>query len=72
MRSADTTAEAQAVQLEAYRSLAPVERLELAMAMSDEVMALSVAGIRSRRPGLDADGVTTELHRILGHPVPDR
>ena len=38
MRSADTTAEAHALRLEVYRSLSPVERLELAMTMSDDVM----------------------------------
>ena len=70
MRSADTTAEAHALQLEVYRSLSPVKRLELAITMSDDVMAMTVAGIRSRRPDLDADAVTAELHRILGHPEP--
>jgi hypothetical protein len=69
MRSADTDAEAHAVPLGVYRSLSSVERLEMAMTMSDDVMAMTVAGIRSRRPDLDADGVITELHRILGHPV---
>ena len=44
MRSADTTAEAHALQLEVYRSLSPVERLELAMTMSYDVMAMTVAG----------------------------
>jgi hypothetical protein len=70
MRSADTTAEAQAVQFEAYRDLSPKQRLELAMAMSDDLMALTVAGIRTRHPAFDADAVTAELHRILGHPEP--
>ena len=72
MRSADTTAEAHALRLEVYRSLSPAERLEMAMTMSDDVMAMTVAGIRSRRPDLDADGVIAELHRILGHPEPLR
>ena len=72
MRSADTDAEAHAVQLGVHRSLSPVERLEMAMTMSDDVVAMTVAGIRSRRPDLDADGVMAELHRILGHPGPIR
>ena len=72
MRSADTDAEAHAVQVGVYRSLSPAERLETAMTMSDDVMAVTVAGIRSRRPDLDADRVIAELHRILGHPEPLR
>lgn len=72
MRSADTNAEAHAVQLGVYRSLSPATRLEMAMTMSDDVMAMTVAGIRSRRPDLEADGVIAELHRILGHPEPIR
>jgi hypothetical protein len=72
MRSADTDAEAHAVQLGVYRSLSSVERLDMAMTMSDDVMPMTVAGIRSRRPDLGADGVMAELHRILGHPEPVR
>jgi hypothetical protein len=51
-----------------------VERLEMAMTMtmSHDVVAMTVAGIRSRRPDLDADGVMAELHRILGQPGPIR
>jgi hypothetical protein len=72
MRSADTNAEADTVQLGVFRSLSSVQRLEMAMTMSDDVMAMTVAGIRSRRPDLDTDGVIAELHRILGHPEPIR
>ena len=72
MRSTDTTAEARAVQLDAYRSLTPVERLETALRMSDELMAITLAGIRSRRPALTDDAAMAELHRVLGHPDPLR
>ena len=68
MRSRDTTAEAHAVQLDAYRSLTPVERLESALSMSDELMAVTLAGIRSRHPTLTHDDAIDELHRVLGHP----
>ena len=72
MRSADTTAVARAIQLDAYRALAPSERLEMAMAMSDELMGVTVAGIRFRHPGLAAEAARAELHRVLGHPEPVR
>jgi hypothetical protein len=72
MRSPDTSAEAQAVQLEAYRALSPVARLGLALTMSDELMAVTAAGIRARNPEIDTDAVIAELHRILGHPEPVR
>jgi hypothetical protein len=35
--------------------------------MSDDVMAIARAGIRSRHPELDDAGGTRELHRLLGH-----
>lgn len=63
----DSTLEASEVQVAAWRALSPVERLEVAVELSEGVMALTVAGIRDRRPDLDDDGVAAELHRILGH-----
>lgn len=47
--------------------MSPAERLEIALSMSDEMMAVTTAGIRSRRPGIADDEVLRELHRILGH-----
>jgi hypothetical protein len=51
----------------AWRALRPAERLEVALRLSDDGMALTVAGIRSRQPNLNDQGVITELHRIPGN-----
>ena len=67
MARADTTEEAAAVQRRAIQALTGPQRVELALQMSDEVMAITRAGIRARRPELDEAGVTAELHRRLGH-----
>lgn len=68
MRSRDRTAEAHAVQFDAYRSLTPVERLEPALSTSDELMAVMLAGIRSRQPALTPDGAIEELHQKPDDP----
>ena len=70
MRSADTSPQAHAVQQRALRNLTPAQRLEAALRMSDEVMAVTMDGIRHRSPELTEAEVVAELHRILGHPVP--
>ena len=67
MRSPDTTLEARAVQLDAYRALSPPQRVVLAMQLSEELMAVTRSAIRDRQPTLDDTAVTRELHRILGH-----
>lgn len=67
MRSRDTSDAASGVQLAVYRSMSPTRRLELALSMSDEVMAVTTAGIRHRHPDFTEDEVLLELHRILGH-----
>lgn len=67
MRSLDTSAEASRVQLDVYRAMSPARRLELALTMSDELMAVTTAGIRHRHPDFTDDEVLRELHRILGH-----
>lgn len=67
MRSADTTVEARAVQLDAYRALSPTQRVEFAIRLSEDLMAITRSGIRDRHPTFDDAAVTLELHRILGH-----
>lgn len=47
--------------------MTPRQRVELAFEMSEELRAVSVAGIRARHPELDESGALAELARIL-HP----
>ena len=62
----DTSVEARARQLEAYRVMRPEDRLYLADQMSDEVRALARSGIRARHRGqASAEEVEAELARIL-------
>ena len=49
-RPADTSLAAHEAQLIAYRRLAPEQRLEIGLALSDEVREVSITGIRSRHP----------------------
>ena len=48
MRSGDTSGEAHARQLEAWRQMTPEERLAVAAEMSDALRRLVEAGVRSR------------------------
>jgi hypothetical protein len=50
IRSGDTSAEAHARQLEAWRRMTPEERLAAAAEMSDALRRLVEAGVRSRHP----------------------
>ena len=65
-RPIDTSVDARARQLEAYRTMSPQDRLRLADQMSDEVRALARSGIRARH-GSEAseEEVEAELARIL-------
>lgn len=49
-RAADTSAEAHAQQLDAWRQMTPEERLAVAAEMSDALRRLVEAGVRSRHP----------------------
>jgi hypothetical protein len=64
-RPLDTSADARARQLEAYRAMRPAERLRLADQMSDEVKALARSGIRARHDDASEDEVEDALARIL-------
>jgi len=66
VRPIDTSIEARARQLEAYRALRPSDRLRLADEMSEEVRSLARSGIRAR---ISADAseavIDAELGRLL-------
>lgn len=52
MQEPDTTLEARAIQLDAYRAMSGMERLQLGFALSEDVQRLTDAGAAAR-----------ELHR---------
>lgn len=56
-QSSDTSAEADAVQMELIRKMPPSVRLEKALALSCEVIRLSKAAIRRRHPEFSEDEV---------------
>lgn len=65
-RPLDTSIEARARQLEAYRAMRPADRLHLADQMSDDVRSLALSGIRARLVGDASDeDVEAALARIL-------
>lgn len=61
----DTTLAAAAVQRDIFRRMTTEERLHLALEMSESLRNIALAGLRSRRPELDADGLSRELMRIM-------
>jgi hypothetical protein len=61
----DTTPEAAAIQVEAYRRLGPAGRFKVAAELTNMVRQLAVAGIRRRHPEYTADEVAKELVWIL-------
>lgn len=56
---------ATAIQRTIFRAMTTEERLRLALEMSDSLRNVALAGLRSRRPDLDAKGLSRELARIL-------
>jgi hypothetical protein len=65
-RPIDTSIEARARQLEAYRAMRPADRLRLADQMSAEVRSLARSGIRARLGGDSSEeDVDAALARIL-------
>ena len=63
--SLDTSAAAAQLHDEAYRELAPAERLRIALELSDLTHALAVAGIRRRHPECSDDGAYEQLAELL-------
>jgi hypothetical protein len=67
MRARDTAAAAREVQLAALRALGPARRVELALEMSDQARAVSLAGLLAREPELSPEQARARLlRRILG------
>jgi hypothetical protein len=64
MRPLDTTAEAEALQLEILRRMDGASRLRLAMEMSLTARALALAGIRQRHPDYSERELTKALLRL--------
>ena len=71
-RPRDTSPLAHGRQRDALRAMTPAARLAVAAALSDEVRALSVAGIRARRPGASGEQIALAFARIvLGRDLAD-
>ena len=66
----DTSPGAAAVQQDIFRRMTTEKRLRLAFEMSESLRNIALAGLRSRRPELDADRLTRELMRIMYGIVP--
>jgi hypothetical protein len=61
----DTSPEADAAQVDAYRRLSGAERVAITYRLNESVRALAVAGIRARHPSYDQDHVHRALVRLL-------
>jgi len=66
----DTSPEARAHQIEAWRKLGPAGRLEIALEMSETMMELALDGLQARHP----DEPRSRLRSLLGarRPSPGR
>lgn len=64
MRSADTSLDAYARQVEAYRSMSPGRRVEIGLEMSEEAFRVMAAGIRARHSDYDATDLEWALRRL--------
>lgn len=62
---ADTSPDAAAAQLEAWRRLGPQGRLLLAARLSDEIRQVTLAGIRHRHPDYSEAQAFRALLRLL-------
>jgi len=61
----DTTTEAHAVQLQILRSRTGAQRLQMALQLSEDVRAISRAGIRARHPDYSEQELTWALNRLM-------
>lgn len=48
-----------------FRTMTMEQRFRLALEMSESLRNVALAGLRSRRPDLDANGLSRELVRIM-------
>ena len=61
----DTTPEADAVQLLILRSRTGAQRLQMALQLSEDVRAISRAGIHSRHPDYSEQELAWALNRLM-------
>jgi len=61
----DTTQAAARTQEAIFRRMTTVQRLSLALEMSESIRNVALAGLRARQPGLSADQLSKELVRIM-------
>jgi hypothetical protein len=57
--------EATAIQRRIFRAMTTEQRLRLALEMSESLRNVALAGLRSRRLDLDANGLSRELARVM-------
>lgn len=63
--AADTSPDAYAVQIEAYRRMGGLQRAQIAFRLSDFMRRTAMAGIRRRHPDYDDRRVLLALARLL-------
>ena len=61
----DTTPEAWRVQLEIFRRMSALQRLEMALELSDTVRDLAIAGVQHRHPDYSPDQVRQAVLRLM-------
>ena len=61
----DTSSEAAAIQQEIFRRMTTAQRLRLALEMSESMRNVALAGLRSRRPELNAEQMRRDLMRVM-------
>lgn len=61
----DTAPEIRRLQLDAYRSMGPARRVELAVVMSEDVRQITLDGIKARNPRFDDARVHLHWLQIL-------
>ena len=67
VRSLDTSPDARRIQQAVWRRMSPSERVDLAVAMSEDVREIASAGIRLRHPDWSDDRVRRALlERLYG------
>lgn len=65
MRAADTSPDADAVQLAVLRAMTPSQRMQIAFDMSDAARQTALDGIRARHPDYDHATAIRALVRLL-------
>ena len=61
----DTAPEAARIQEGIFRRMTTVQRLKLALEMSESLRNVALAGLRSRQPELNPEDLTRELLRLM-------